>query len=247
MVTMKAILTSSLGGQVKIDGKRLPAKLPETNGLLKCIKDVWKKDSKVMIISGSPEYFDKNDSVLFCLKGAFSLSELGTSEVLMCDERNKEIIERLPEIDVLILAGGHVPTQNSFMKTIGLKERLQSWDGLLIAWSAGSMNCAEMVYAGPELPGEAIDPNYQRWICGLGITKTNIFPHFEVLKDEMLDGMRLIEDITYSDSMGHEIIALNNGSFIVVDNGTEVLYGEAYSIKNGEQRQICTDDKWIQL
>lgn len=247
MVTMKAILTSSLGGQVKIDGKRLPAKLPETNGLLKCIKDVWKKDSKVMIISGSPEYFDKNDSVLFCLKGAFSLSELGTSEVLMCDERNKEIIERLPEIDVLILAGGHVPTQNSFMKTIGLKERLQSWDGLLIAWSAGSMNCAEMVYAGPELPGEAIDPNYQRWISGLGITKTNIFPHFETLKDEMLDGMRLIEDITYSDSMGHEIIALNNGSFIVVDNGTEVLYGEAYSIKNGEQRQICTDDKWIQL
>ena len=244
---MKAILTSSLCGQVKIDGKRLPAKLPETNGLLKCIKDVWKKDSKVMIISGSPEYFDKNDSVLFCLKGAFSLSELGTSEVLMCDERNKEIIERLPEIDVLILAGGHVPTQNSFMKTIGLKERLQSWDGLLIAWSAGSMNCAEMVYAGPELPGEAIDPNYQRWISGLGITKTNIFPHFEALKDEMLDGMRLIEDITYSDSMGHEIIALNNGSFIVVDNGTEVLYGEAYSIKNGEQRQICTDDKWIQL
>lgn len=244
---MKAILTSSLGGQVKIDGKRLPAKLPETNGLLNCIKDVWKKDSKVMIISGSPEYFDKNDSVLFCLKGAFSLSELGTSEVLMCDERNKEIIERLPEIDVLILAGGHVPTQNSFMKTIGLKERLQSWDGLLIAWSAGSMNCAEMVYAGPELPGEAIDPNYQRWISGLGITKTNIFPHFEALKDEMLDGMRLIEDITYSDSMGHEIIALNNGSFIVVDNGTEVLYGEAYSIKNGEQRQICTDDKWIQL
>lgn len=200
-----------------------------------------------MIISGSPEYFDKNDSVLFCLKGAFSLSELGTSEVLMCDERNKEIIERLSEIDVLILAGGHVPTQNSFMKTIGLKERLQSWDGLLIAWSAGSMNCAEMVYAGPELPGEAIDPNYQRWICGLGITKTNIFPHFETLKDEMLDGMRLIEDITYSDSMGHEIIALNNGSFIVVDNGTEVLYGGAYSIKNGEQRQICTDDKWIQL
>ena len=247
MVTMKAILTSSLGGQVKIEGKRLPSKLPETNGLLKSIKAVWKNDSKVMIISGSPEYYDKNDSVLFCLKGAFSLSNLSASEVLMCDERNKEIIERLPEMDVIILAGGHVPTQNSFMKTIELKERLQDWDGLLIAWSAGSMNCAEMVYAGPELPGEAIDPNYQRWISGLGITKTNIFPHFEALRDEILDGLRLIEDITYADSMGHEIIALNNGSFIVIDNGTEILYGEAYSIKNGEQRQICTDDKWIQL
>lgn len=246
-MTMKAILTSSLGGQVKMDGKRLPSKLPETNGLLKSIKAVWKNDSKVMIISGSPKYYDKNDSVLFCLKGAFSLSNLSASEVLMCDERNKEIIERLPEMDVIVLAGGHVPTQNSFMKTIELKERLQDWDGLLIAWSAGSMNCAEMVYAGPELPGEAIDPNYQRWISGLGITKTNIFPHFEALRDEILDGLRLIEDITYADSMGHEIIALNNGSFIVIDNGTEILYGEAYRIKNGEQGQICTDDKWIQL
>ncbi len=244
---MKAILTSSLGGQIKIDGKRLPAKLSETNGFLMRIQGVWKNDSKVMIISGSPAYYDKNDSILFCLKGAFSLSNLSASEVLMCDERNKEIIERLPEMDVLILAGGHVPTQNSFMKTIELKERLQDWDGLLIAWSAGSMNCAEMVYAGPEFPGEAIDPNYQRWISGLGITKTNIFPHFDALRDEILDGMRLIEDITYADSMGHEIIALNNGSFIVKDNGTEMLYGEAYSIKNGEQRQICTDDKWMQL
>ena len=150
-------------------------------------------------------------------------------------------------MDVLILAGGHVPTQNIFMKTIGLKERLQAWDGLLIAWSAGSMNCAETVYAGPELPGEAIDPNYQRWISGLGITKTNVFPHFEALKDEVLDGMRLIEDITYSDSMGHEIIALNNGSYIIIDNGSETLYGEAYSIKNGEQRKICADEKWTQL
>ena len=244
---MKSILTSALGGQVKIDGKRYPAKLLEANGLLKHIQAAWKKDSRVMIISGSPADFDKNDSVLFCLSGAFPLSDLSASEVLMCDERNKEIIERLPDMDVLVLAGGHVPTQNGFMKALGLKERLKTWDGLLIAWSAGSMNCAETVYAGPELPGEAIDPDYQRWISGLGITKTNIFPHFEALRDEMLDGMRLIEDITYSDSMGHEIIALNNGSFVISENGTETLYGEAYSIKDGEQRQICTDGKSIQL
>ena len=109
------------------------------------------------------------------------------------------------------------------------------------------MNCAETVYAGPELPGEAIDPDYQRWISGLGITKTNIFPHFEELRNEMLDGMRLIEDITYADSMVHEIIALNNGSYIISEGGTETIYGEAYSIKSGEQRQICTDGKWTRL
>ena len=244
---MKVILTSALGGQVKVNGRRLPDRLMETNGLLEHIQASWKSGSKVMIISGSPDDYDKNDSVLYCLGRAFFLSDLNASETVMCDERNKAIIKRLPEMDVLILAGGHVPTQNRFMKEIGLKERLQTWDGLLIAWSAGSMNCAETVYAGPELPGEAIDPNYQRWISGLGITKINIFPHFEALQNEMLDGMRLIEDITYSDSMGHEIIALNNGSFIVEDNGTEMLYGEAYSIKDGEQRQICSDGESVEL
>lgn len=97
---MKVILTSSLGGQTKIGGKRLPAKLPEHNGLLKNLRAFWKSNSKVMIISGSPDYYDENDSVLFCLSGAFSLSNLDVSEVFMCDERNKEIIERLPEMDV---------------------------------------------------------------------------------------------------------------------------------------------------
>ena len=244
---MKAILTSSLGGQIKVDGKRIPTKLMENNGLLNTIRSSWKENANVLIISGSPVFYDKNDSVISCLKESFSLSGLSSSEFLMCDERNKEIINRLSEMDVLILAGGHVPSQNAFLKELMIKERLLAWDGLLIAWSAGSMNCAEVVYAGPELPGEAIDPEYQRWINGLGITEINIFPHFEELKDEMLDGMRLIEDITYSDSMGHEIIALNNGSYIVADNGVETVYGEAYSIKDGAQKQICEDGKWIQL
>ena len=244
---MKAILTSSLGGQIKVDGKRIPTKLMENNGLLKSIRSFWKENSNVMIISGSPVYYDKNDSVVSCLKESFSLSGLSFSDFLMCDKRNKEIVNRFSEMDVLILAGGHVPSQNAFLKELKLKERLLDWDGLLIAWSAGSMNCAEIVYAGPELPGEAIDPEYQRWMSGLGVTEINIFPHFEELKDEMLDGMRLIEDITYSDSMGHEIIALNNGSYIVMDNGVETLYGDAYSIKDGAQKQICKDGEWILL
>ena len=188
-----------------VDGKRIPTKLMENNGLLNTIRSSWKENSNVMIISGSPAFYDKNDSVVSCLKESFSLSGLSFKDFLMCDERNKEIINHLSEMDVLILAGGHVPSQNRFFKELKLKERLSDWDGLLITWSAGSMNCADVVYAGPELPGEAINPEYQRWISGLGITGINIFPHFENLKDETLDGMRLIEDITYSDSMEHEI------------------------------------------
>ena len=150
-------------------------------------------------------------------------------------------------MDVILLGGGHVPTQNAFMERIGLKERLRKYEGFIIGWSAGSMNCAEIVYAGPESEGEAIDPNYQRWISGLGLTKANILPHFQRLEGDILDGFRLIEDITYADSIGHEIVALNDGSYIVIDDGIETLYGEAYSIKDGFRKQICKNGESVIL
>ena len=243
----KAILTSILGGRIIVDGEIIPTAFTEDNGFLALVKSVWKDGSKVMIIGGSPDDHEKNDSVRSALAESFRLSELSVTELYMCDGRTRELAERISEMDVIILAGGHVPTQNAFMKELQLKEKLATFKGLILAWSAGSMNCAETVYAGPELPGEAVDPNYERWISGLGFTKTNIFPHFDVLKDDMLDGMRLIEDITYADSMGHEIIALNNGSYIVIGDDGETLYGEAYSIKDGVQKQICTNGVSIKL
>lgn len=244
---MKAILTSSLGGSIKVNGTRVPSILIEKNGLLERLKSIWTPDARVMIICGSPGDYEKNDIVCACLKEAFPMSGLSISYIEKCDDRNREIINELEKMDVIILAGGHVPTQNKFMQQLQLKERLKDYNGIIVAWSAGSMNCAENVYAGPELEGEAIDPNYERWIPGLGITKINIFPHFQTLKNEYLDGLRLIEDITYADSMGHEILALNDGSYIMLENGTEILYGEAYLIKDGQQQQICKDGDsvWI--
>ncbi len=109
------------------------------------------------------------------------------------------------------------------------------------------MNCADIVYASPELEGEAVDPVYERWITGLGITDINIFPHFQILKDDYLDGLRIIEDITFDDSVGHEIIALNDGSYIMIDDGQTTLYGEAYRIKDRRQTQICKNSESIAL
>ena len=125
------------------------------------------------------------------------------------------------------------------MKKIGLKKRLIDFNGLLIAWSAGSMNCASNVYAAPELEGEAVDTGSIRWLPGLGLTETNIFPHYQLLKDDYLDGLRVMEDITYVDSYTHEILAMNDGSYITIENGTEKLYGEAYRIKDGNLEMIC--------
>ena len=62
-----------------------------------------------------------------------------------------------------------------------------------------------------------------------------------------LDGLRLIEDITFDDSVGHEIIALNDGSYIMLENGQATLYGEAYRIKDRQLTQICKDGEFISL
>lgn len=244
---MKLMLTSSLGGASKVNGVRVPSVLIEKNGLLKSLKAIWKHDARVLIICADPDDYEKNDSVCRCLRESLPMSGLSISEIACCDGRNEGAAECLAELDVLILAGGHVPTQNSFMKRLRLRERLSDYKGIVVAWSAGSMNCADIVYAGPELEGEALDPGYERWIRGLGLTDINIFPHFQSLRDEWLDGMRLIEDITFADSYTHGIIALNDGSYIMLDDGRAILYGEAYMIKDGSLSLLCRDGEALKL
>lgn len=241
------MLASALGATRKVNGTKVPSVIIQRNGFLDNLKTIWVQNARVLIICGDPGDFKKNDSLCNDLRESLSMSGLSVSSVDMCDDRNKEFIANLNNIDVIILTGGHVPTQNKFMKEIQLREHLSNYNGLVVAWSAGSINCADIVYAGPEFEGEAIDPNYQRWLTGLGITNVNIFPHFQKLKDDYLDGMRLIEDITYADSVGHEIIALNDGSYIMINEGQTTLYGEAYMIKDRKQTQICKEGECISL
>ena len=244
---MKVMLTSSLGGSSKVDGVRVPSVLIQSNGQLENLRSIWTPNANVLIICADPSDHEKNDSVCSCLKVSLPMSGLSISRIVKCDDRDLDAVDDLDHVDVLILAGGHVPTQNRFMKQLGLRERLKDYGGIVVAWSAGSMNCADTVYAGPELEGEAIDPLYERWITGLGLTDINIFPHYQSLKDDLLDGLRLIEDITFADSVGHEIIALNDGSYIMIDDEKTTLFGEAYMIRDGELRQICRDGESIAL
>jgi len=244
---LKVMLTSSLGGSSKVNGIRVPSVLIERNGLLDNLKSIWITNANVLIICADPSDYEKNDSVCACLKESFPMSGLSISHIDKCDDRNPNAVDALESVDVLVLAGGHVPTQNKFMNQLCLRERLKDFRGIVVAWSAGSMNCADTVYAGPELEGEATDPLYQRWITGLGLTEINIFPHFQSLKDDYLDGLRLIEDITYNDSVGHEIVALNDGSYIMLEDGKTTLYGEAYMIKDRQQWKICNEGESICL
>lgn len=45
---MIVYLTSSPGGQYKVDGKRIPASLNNENGFVDSLKKKWKADAKVI-------------------------------------------------------------------------------------------------------------------------------------------------------------------------------------------------------
>lgn len=77
------------------------------------------------------------------------MSGLSIGQMHICDKRNEDIVNQISEYDVMILAGGHVPTQNAFFQKIQLKERIKDFDGIMIGISAGTMNSAEIIYGQP--------------------------------------------------------------------------------------------------
>ena len=81
--------------------------------------------------------------------------------------------------DLIILAGGHVPTQNAFFQDIGLRKLIKDYQGVVLGISAGTMNAADRVYIQPEEPGETV-PEFQRFGEGLGITRINVLPHYQM-------------------------------------------------------------------
>ena len=160
-------------------------------------------------------------------------------------EANIYAMERIT--DVVMLAGGHVPTELEFFERIGLKKLMQGYTGVVMGVSAGTMNCAETVYVQPEEPGESLDPDFARFAPGLGFTRFMLLPHYQKARHYWLDGRRLYKDITCGDSHGHTFIAMVDGTYIYQHAGKAVLCGEAYAISDGRIEQICEREQTLRL
>lgn len=66
-----------------------------------------------------------------------------------------------------------------------------------------------------------------------------LIPHYQDTKDNILDGKRIFEDVTYPDSIGREFIAICDGSYLYSDGANEMICGEAYLIKDGSLVKLC--------
>ena len=228
------------------NGRRTSVRVNEANGFIEALKNDWKDEAKCLMISSDPEAIGMNEGIKKEFTELFPVCGLKIKEFDVCDCRDKSGVDALGSYDVVFLSGGHVPTQNAFFREINLKEKISGFHGILIGISAGTMNCAEEVYAQPELEGESLDAEYQRFIEGLGITDLTILPHYQAIKDEVLDGKRVMEDITYPDSMGKRFYALTDGSYFLLKDGKTTLYGEGYLIGNGAVKKICEDGQHIE-
>ena len=218
------------------------------NSFVDELRRCFYRDSRVLFICSDPDLYDKTDFFANATKEIFEDAGFSFGSFRILDSRNeRQAPELVKSSDLIILAGGHVPTQNRFFSRIGLRELLKDYTGILIGISAGSMNSAEIVYAQPEREGEAADPAYQRFLPGLGLTKTMLLPHYQENKDDILDGQRVYEDIAYPDSYGRVIYAIPDGSYLFIKDGKEELRGEAYRISEGKMSQISRTNDVVML
>ena len=199
---------------------------------------------RVLLVSAAPDDKGFTDSVKKGMSECIHSSGIQTASITMLERRNaKKARELVEQADWVILCGGHVPAQNRFIHEIGLRELLKGYQGVIMGCSAGSMNCAEDVYSHPEMPGEARDPNYKRWLKGLGLTDINLVPHFEQVRYAQVDGLRLFEDIAFPDSWGHRFYTFRDGGYVKVKDGKATLYGEAFEITRGAMHRISEEHK----
>ena len=79
------------------------------------------------------------------------------------------------------------------------------------------------------------------------LTKFQNLPHYYSLKDEKLEGLRIIEDISYGDSVGKCFYVLPDGSYIYQSKNESYLYGEGFTIKDKKMEKICEQGKNVKL
>lgn len=221
--------------------------LSNVNGFVDRIREVLPPNPRALFICSDPD--DHGGTCRFAAEttNAFAMEGMAFSSYHVLDWHNaRRAYQLISMTDLIILCGGHVPTQNAFFRRIRLRHLLRHFDGCVVGISAGSMNCADMVYVQPEEPGESV-PEFQRFVPGLGLTGVNILPHYQKVKDNWLDGRRLFEDITYADSMGHTFFVLPDNSYFYQDENQLLLFGEAYRLRDGVLEQICDTDECLDM
>ena len=215
--------------------------LSNENEFVDRIRAVLPSNPRAVFVCSDPEDHSGTCEFAAITTAAFAESGIFFGSYQVLDGTNAgKAYGLVSHCDFIVLSGGHVPTQNAFFRKIRLRHLLKHFQGTVMGISAGSMDMADVVYVQPEEPGESA-PEFRRFAPGLGLTEVNILPHYQKVKDYMLDGMRLYEDVTFADSMGHEFFSLPDNSYFYQDDSCLLLCGRAYRVCNGILELLTQD------
>lgn len=229
------------------DGNKIPTIIDNNNGFRDNLQKLLTKRDFCLIISGNPKKKRTHNPLDINIAG-FEMSGIGFKEYIYLDDSNKHLArEYISKADCIDLCGGHLPTCNDFVEELNLRELLKDYKGVIIGASGGGMNLADKVYCIPEATGEAIDKNFKRVLRGCALTNINIIPHFQFSKSMQIDGMSMLNDILLPDSKEISMIAIPDGSYIIQDDNSIKLYGEAYLLKKGKMEIINQNNKITEL
>lgn len=114
---MTLFLTSSPGGYRQEADRFLPCQLDERNGLVAQLARRWPGQARILFVSADPDAGEMNDAQRENFAVSFSMSGLPVACVETCDGRRPDLDPR--GYDVLILGGGHVPTQKPSLPRSG--------------------------------------------------------------------------------------------------------------------------------
>lgn len=221
--------------------------LNPANEFVDRIRAVLPPNPRALFVASNPDDHDGTCRFGADTVAAFALAGMAFSSYQVLDGTNwNHAYGMIQHSDILILAGGHVPTQLTFFRKIRLRHMLRNFSGTVMGISAGSMNMADTVYIQPEEPGESV-PEFQRFAPGLGLTDVNILPHYQKARHYTLDGMRLYEDVTFPDSMGHTFFCLPDGSYFYQDEEGLLLCGEAYRLHNSILELLTIDGEVLDI
>ena len=220
----------------------------EKNGFREELLRQLNGEVRGLYVTSSPDDFHGSECASEGMFTALQNCGINIVSWTLLDRRNITRAHRLVrESNLVILGGGHVPTQHRFFLEMFLREALLVYEGVLLTISAGSMNCADEVYSIPELPGEVRDPNYKRFFRGMGLTSIQILPHYYEWKDFVLDGMKIYNEVAAKDSMGKRFYVFTDGTYLYSMFGYEEIRGEAFLMENGIFLKICEDGQKVLL
>lgn len=222
--------------------------LNPANGFVDALRKALTQPIRCVMVSSFPDDVEITDRMAWELRECFEWADMKFHNYEVVDRRTAlHAATMLGKANFVILCGGHVPTENAFFRQINLRRLLKDFQGAIMGISAGSMNCADLVYSPPELKGEALDPDYRQYFKGLGLTDVNIMPHFQSMRNERIDGYHLVRDLMAPHSFDKPIYCLTDGAYFHASPAGTILCGEAYRLSRGVVRKVCANGECKRL